>query len=297
MNALKASLVKALLRCCALLPLSLARALGRGTARLYWHAGGRARRITERNVQLAFPWMAPEKQRSLAMRSLCATGELAAEAGRVWLRDWSRVSRLIREVSGEELIHRARAEGRGVVVLAPHLGNWEVLGLHLPSLGPTVSLYEPPRLSALGPIMQRARERSGATLVPTDRRGVAQLLRALRGGAIAGILPDQVPSDLRAGENAPFMGVSCFTATLAHGLIRRSGALAVFGFAQRVPGGFALRFSAADPAVGGEDTGAALTALNLGIERCLQQCVEQYQWEYKRFRERPHRGPGRYDDI
>ena len=297
MNALKANLVTALLRVCALLPLSLARAMGRTAARIYWLSGGRARRVTERNIQVAFPRMSPAQQRALARRSLGATGELVAETGRVWLRNWSAVRPLVREVRGEELILRARAGGRGVVVLAPHLGNWEVLGLYLATLGPTVSLYEPPRLAALGPLIKRARQRSGASLVATDRRGVAQLLRALRRGGIAGILPDQVPSDLRAGENAPFMGVNCFTATLAAGMIRSSGALAVFGYAQRVRGGFALRFVAADDGVYDVDTRTALAAINHGVECCVEHCVEQYQWEYKRFRERPRRGPGLYDDL
>jgi len=133
--------------------------------------------------------------------------------------------------------------------------------------------------------------------VPTDMGGLAQLLGALRQGSIAGILPDQVPSDTNSGENAPFMGVPCFTGTLAPGLIRMTGALAVFGFAQRVPGGFILRYLAAEDAVYAEDTAVAVAAINRGVENCLRSCVEQYQWEYKRFRQRPRRRPGVYDDL
>ena len=68
MNALKAALVKGLLRLCSLLPLAWARALGRAAAALYWPLGGRSRKVTERNIELAFAGLAPAKQADLARR-------------------------------------------------------------------------------------------------------------------------------------------------------------------------------------------------------------------------------------
>jgi KDO2-lipid IV(A) lauroyltransferase len=297
MDALKATLVMFFLRCCSLLPLSWARALGRGAVRLYWPFGGRSRRVTERNIELVFPELAAPEQAALARRSLCATGELAAEMGHIWMRSWDHVHGLILEVHGAQLIEDSLAGGRGVIVLAPHLGNWEMIGLHLATLGSTVSLYEPPKLAKLGPVIEAARQRSGATLVPTDSRGLVKLLKSVKSGKISGILPDQAPAELNSGENSPFMGIPCFTGTLASNMIRRTGALAVFGYAERVPGGFVLRYLPAEDAIYDEDTQLSLAALNRGVERCVRQCVEQYQWEYKRFRVRPKSGPGIYDDL
>ena len=297
MNAIKAASIKGVLWLCALLPLSWVRALGRIAAALYWPVGGRSRRITERNIQLAFPELSAAEQLTLARRSIAATAELVMEMGHVWLKDWRYVQSLMLEVQGAELIEQAQREGRGVIVLAPHLGNWEMIGLHLGLLGPAVSLYEPPALAALGPMIERARQRSGATLVPTDARGLATLLKSVRRGNISGILPDQAPPDVKSGENSPFMGTDCFTGTLSSNMIRRTGALAVFGFAQRVQGGFILRYLPCDEAIYDEDTQVSLAALNAGVENCLRFCEEQYQWEYKRFRVRPRQGPGVYDDL
>jgi KDO2-lipid IV(A) lauroyltransferase len=297
MNALKAILVQFLLHFCALLPLSWARALGRGAVHLYWPFGGRSRKVTERNIELVFPELSPAEQKALARRSLCATGELAAEMGHVWLRPIEYVQGLIKSVEGAELVSAAREQGRGVIILAPHLGNWEISGLHLATLGPTVSLYEPPKLARLGPLVRSCRERSGATLVPTDGRGLAKLLKSVKRGQISGILPDQAPSELNSGQNAEFMGLPCFTGTLACNMIRRTGAVAVFSFSERVPGGFIVRYSPAEEAIYDEDTSVSLAALNRGVEACVRQCVEQYQWEYKRFRVRPKQGPGVYDDL
>lgn len=297
MDRLKALAALLLLRICTLLPLGLARALGRGLARLYWPFRARSRRVTERNIALAFPHLTAREQRALSRSSLAATAELMAEMGHVWLRDWAHVRSLILEVEGAELVTRAQAEGRGVIVLAPHLGNWEVVGLHLGTLGPTVSLYEPPRLADLDPVIRSARQRSGATLVPTDSRGLAKLLRSVRGGDISGILPDQCPSDPKSGMNVEFMGIPCFTGTLASNMIRRTGALALFGYAKRIPGGFKVRYFPADELIYSENDRTSLISMNRGVEACLSDCPAQYQWEYKRFRVRPRQGPGVYAGL
>lgn len=297
MDSLKASLIKALLQVFAWLPLSVARRIGRLVAGLLWPLGGNNRAVTLRNIELAFPGLAPAEQLDLARRSLSATFELATEMGHIWLRPWDYVRSLILEVHGAQQITEAVQSGRGVIVLAPHLGNWEVLGLHLGTLGATVSLYEPPKLAGLGPMIERGRQRSGATLVPTDSRGLARLLRSVKQGNISGILPDQAPRDVNSGENIEFMGIPCFTPTLASNMIRRTGALAVFGFAERVPGGFILRYLPAEPDIYDGDDRVSLLALNRGVEACVRYCVPQYQWEYKRFKVRPRKGPDVYQDL
>ncbi|MBT4520614.1 MAG: lysophospholipid acyltransferase family protein [Halieaceae bacterium] len=297
MNTLKTRVIVGLLYFCALLPLALARSLGRILGRIYWPIGGRSRKVTQRNIRAAFPELTPRQQDRLARRSIIATGELIAEMGHIWMRPWEYVAGLIKQVHGVELIVEAQEAGRGVIVLAPHLGNWEVVGLHAATLGTMISLFEPPPLPKLGSVIKKARERSGATLVPTDSRGLAKLLRSVKRGDLSGILPDQAPPELGSGENSPFMGVSCFTPTLASNMIRRTGALAVFCYARRIPGGFSLHYELAEPDIYNEDTGVSLAAMNRGVEACVRQCVEQYQWEYKRFRVRPRNGVGIYDDM
>ncbi len=297
MDKLRSALVRGLLHLSALLPLSVARALGRLVAQLYWPFGGRSRQVTLHNIRAAYPEASDAEHIALAKRSLMATAELIFEMGHVWMKPWSSVQGLIKETHGVELIIQAQREGRGVIALGPHLGNWELMGLHLATLGETVSLYEPPKMATLEAIVKKARQHSGAKLVPTTSRGLAQLLKSVKGGQIAGLLPDQVPAQLGSGQNSQFMGISCFTGTLASNIIRRTGALAVFGVAQRVPGGFIVRYELAESEIYDPDTAISLAALNRGVETALARCSEQYQWEYKRFRVRPKDGPGFYDDM
>lgn len=284
---MKARFVAALLWLSAWLPLWLSRAIGRGLGRVAWRVGGGPRRVTERNIALAFPELTLCLQKQLALDSLCATGELAAEMGFVWNRPWPTLREKILEIRGADAVRESLAAGRGVVMLGPHLGNWEIVGLHISQLGDAVALYEPPHMQVLDSMIRKARERSGSTLMPTDARGLASLIRALKRGGIAGILPDQVPPVVESGQNSMFMGMPCFTMTLASKLLQRSGATAFFGFAERVPGGFCLHYLPAPEDIYSDDLATSLKALNDGVEACLRYCPAQYQWEYKRFRERP----------
>jgi KDO2-lipid IV(A) lauroyltransferase len=57
--------------------------------------------------------------------------------------------------------------------------------------------------------------------------------------------------------------------------------------ALRVPGGWELHFLAVEEALYNENITISLAALNRGVESIIALAPEQYQWEYKRFRDRP----------
>lgn len=286
---MSARLITALLWLASRLPLEVSRFIGRGLGKLAWLLGGSARRVTERNIGLAFPELDAPRQAQLAQRSLQSTGELIAEMGFVWHRPWREVRKKVLEIRGEEAVKAALAEGQGVVLLAPHLGNWEVMGLFIAEWGNALALYQPPNMQALEGMVRRARERSGTSLVPTTARGLARLVKTLKQGGATGILPDQIPDVDEAGRNSEFMGVPCFTMTFASKLLQRTGAAAFFGFAERVDNGFRMHFLPAGKALYSDDLDLSLKVLNEGIEACVRRCPEQYQWEYKRFRTRPRR--------
>lgn len=290
-------LLRVALWCSYRLPLEWTRGLGRWLGRLLYRADGRSRRVTERNIALAYPELDPAAQQDLVRSSLEETGALAAEMGHVWHAPWPHTAGLIASAEGSDQVRQALDQGHGVIILAPHLGNWEVLGLHLATLGDTVALFEPPKIPGLGPIIQRARERSGSRLVPTDARGLAALVRCVRKGGISGILPDQVPDAAAGGHNVPFMGVTCGTASLACNLIRRSNASAFMGVAFRCKGGFRVHYVPAPEGVYHDDEVAALVAMNDAVADLVRGHDTQYQWSYKRFRCRPEDGTDHYRDL
>ncbi|MFO7649052.1 lysophospholipid acyltransferase family protein, partial [Halomonas campaniensis] len=188
----------------------------------------REREVTEINLAEVYPARSAAERRRLARESLTHSTATMLELGFAWMGAPERVEASILEVHGRELLDEARAEGRGVIVLAPHFGNWEVLNFWLSGHFPFTAMYEPPKITALDPVIRQGRERMGASLVPTNPRGVAALLKALKRSEAIGILPDQEP-DWGSGVFAPFFDRPAYTATLLPKLVARTEARVVTG--------------------------------------------------------------------
>lgn len=244
----------------------------------------REREVTERNLTVVYPDLANAERQTLARQSLRHSTATMLELGHAWMAEPSKVEASILTVQGRDKLDNARSEGRGVIVLAPHFGNWEVLNFWLSSHFPFTAMYEPPKITALDPVIRHGRERMGASLVPTNPRGVAALLKALKRSEAIGILPDQEP-DWGSGVFAPFFGRDAYTATLLPKLVARTQARVVTGVALRVPGkGFAIHFLDADERVYSPDDQTSATGVNASVEAAIDLEPAQYQWEYKRYR-------------
>ncbi|MBU3068702.1 lysophospholipid acyltransferase family protein [Aestuariicella sp. G3-2] len=277
----------------ARLPLWLSRGLGGVLGWASCVCRNSLYRVTRENLELCFPTMAEAERKQLIRDSLIETGKMMLETGAVWMKDQAWLESKILAVHQREILDEALAEGRGVVTLAPHLGNWEVLGLYLSEVPGATFLYQPPEIEEVDRIIREGREKAGATVVPTNRRGVLALLKVMKAGGFTGILPDQVP-DAAGGEFAPFYGVPALTMTLVNSLRERSGCKIIAAYAERVKGGFEIHFEHADERIYSEDTLTALTGLNKTVEKCVDAIPAQYQWEYKRFRKQPEGMPKLY---
>lgn len=286
-EALRAKAAIALLRTLSWMPVAAARKIGAFTGWAGWVFNSRHARITRINLALCFPELSENERKILGQKSLIESGKTAAEMGAVFLWPVERCLSLIESVENETLLTEAIAEGKGVVVLAPHLGNWELIGPYLAKRGRFVALYQPPREAELDRLLVSARARAGIHLAAANQRGVAGLFRELSGGAITGILPDQQPARKAGGVFAPFFGVSAFTATLLPKILQKTGARVICGVAFRTKTGFKLHFLEADPGLYDADETAAATAVNRDVQKCVRLAPEQYSWEYKRFRRRP----------
>jgi len=255
----------------------------------------RERQVTRTNLAEVYPSRQPAERHRLCRQSLTHSTATMLELGFAWMGAPERVEAAILAVHGRELLDEARAEGRGVIVLAPHFGNWEVLNFWLSGHFPFTAMYEPPKLAPLDPIIRQGRERRGAHLVPTNARGVAALLKALKRCEAVGILPDQEP-DWGSGVFAPFHERLAYTATLLPKLVARTEARVVTGVALRLPGkGYAVHFLAADERVYSADEITSATGVNASVEAAIALDPAQYQWEYKRFRKTPQEAEGRPD--
>lgn len=287
--------IKLFLRLCALLPLRGAHALGAAAGQLLTVLPNRSRTVTLTNLALCFPELPPRARRRLAVRSLRQMGRTATETGALWYWEAGRVLALARAVSGREAMDQALRAGKGGIILTPHLGNWEMIGLYCSAHYPLTSLYRPPRLQGLEDFMRSARERAGARLVPTNAAGVRYLYRALASGEFIGMLPDQEPAHGN-GIFAPFFGIPAYTMSLLARLVQKTGAPVFFAYAERLAGGagFHLHFTPAPQGFARGDVEEITAAMNIGVEACVRRIPEQYQWSYRRFRTRPEGAPRLY---
>jgi KDO2-lipid IV(A) lauroyltransferase len=280
----QAALARWLIGGLSLLPFGLARGCGTLLGNLLWYCPNRLRHTSESNIRLCFPELSDVAQRRLARASLIETAKNVTEAGAVWRWPVDKLVTLEERAEGEDILRSAMEKGRGVLLLAPHLGNWEFLSISVQARMRVISLYRPPRIRELDEFIRARRQRIGAEMVPADEAGLRRFLKALRSGRLCAILPDQEPLK-QHGVFAPFFGQPALTMTLASRLLRRYQAAPVFAYAQRVADGrFRVHFREAPSGLDDPDPETAAARLNLGVERCVRNCPEQYMWSYRRFR-------------
>ena len=171
-----------------------------------------------------------------------------------------------------------------MILLAPHLGNWEIANLYAARHFGVTSLYHSSGDYPLERIVRSFRERGGARMYALGTGGIRAALKALRRGECIGVMPDQVPLP-RQGVVAKFFGHAALTMTLVQRLAIRTGARVVCIYAQRLnDGAFAVRFSGVATALYDCDPSVSAQAMNDAVERCVREVPHQYQWEYKRYR-------------
>ena len=140
--------------------------------------------------------------------------------------------------------------------------------------------------------MAEIRTRRGHEMVPTTRSGVAALYRTLKAGGNVVVLPDQVPA---SGRYAKFFHQQALTDELSSRLLAKTGARALgICFLRQPTGSFAVKLIEPDETIYSVDIEASLDAVNALVEKCARYEIQQYQWEYKRFRERPAGEPKVY---
>lgn len=266
--------------------LSSARRIGKWLTPLFMVTNNDLKKISTKNIELVYPTLDSTQKEKLLRDTLESTLIGAFEMPVIWGSNQAKFDKLSIEVIDEHLFIDAVQQKKGVIAICPHVGNWEVFGRLLTRYGSVTSLYQPPKLSVMEQLVKQGRQLSGATLVPTDQRGIAALLRALKKGEITGILPDQVP-DKGSGEFAKFFERDAYTMKLVHKLVQKTACKVVLGYARRSNEGFEVIYKEAPEDIYSADSQTSLRALNQMVEWSIEDNVAQYQWGYKRYKVQP----------
>jgi KDO2-lipid IV(A) lauroyltransferase len=246
---------------------------------------------------LASPTYRRHMRENLALAGLsCARNAAIVEAGKgvmelpkIWLRLGEDVLALVARASGWEHVTAARAAGKGVLYLTPHLGCFEITAQYLAAqpgvdgtMQPITVLWRRPRQDWLVPVMEAGRA-TNLKLAPADLSGVRRLMKALRRGEASGLLPDQVPGN---GEGiwSPFFSKPAYTMTLAARLAEGSAAV-LLTYAERLPygAGYHIHFIPLSQPLSG-NLAERVAQINREIETLIRLCPGQYLWGYNRYK-------------
>ncbi|MDP7113980.1 MAG: lysophospholipid acyltransferase family protein [Myxococcota bacterium] len=262
----------------------------RGAAALLgdlWFFGLRVRRgVALDNVTGSALDPGPPARRSLVRRSCRNLVLNVLELPRWVVADRERFDTAV-EVAGGQHLRAAHAEGRGVVVVTAHLGNWELLGAAARRLGlPTSLVVRPLAGSRAQRWVAEQRRRSGVRVIEEGCGQLGAMSRALGRGDIVGLTVDQRPH--RGGVPATFLGRSTHISRTAASLALRTNAPLVVvtihrrGSGHRVEIQPPLRFHRDGRPVR-EQAAALARAYGECIERAIAEHPDQWLWHHRRF--------------
>lgn len=268
------------------LPYKLQLGLGRLIGRLLLKVGKSRRIVAETNIRLCFPQMTDADIAQMVRKNFENTGIALLETGMGWWwPDWRGKSKV--KVKGLEHIEQARAQGKGVLMLAMHYLSAEISCRGMGCANPTVVFYRPHNNPLMEYFQHRGRGRSNKYML--GKRDVKGLIKALHDGESCIYLPDQ---DYGAKRSlfVPFFAVKD-TATTTGTLIfaRQPNTVSCMVVPTRNEDGSGYTIEIMPPLeqFPTDNDEQDLITVNQALEHAILRQPEQYMWLHRRFKTRP----------
>ncbi|WP_133104245.1 lysophospholipid acyltransferase family protein [Psychrobacter sp. S4(2024)] len=246
-------------------------------------------RTVKINMALIAPTLSHLQKQALTKEIIYHQCLTSIESIKTWAMppDWSITQ--IRDVHNKDILLDGLASPNGMLAIVPHLGTWEMMNAWLNQFGSPTIMYKPVKGDITNNFILQGRARLNATLVPTDGSGVKAVFKTLKQGGFSIVLPDHVP-DPSGGVIVPFFGIETLTSTLASKLASKTKcALVGLVCIRRDDGhGFDIYcYKLDDPALYDRNTKTAAYALNLAMQRMIEDNYSHYMWGYRRFKHIP----------
>lgn len=181
---------------------------------------------------------------------------------------------------GVAALQEAHRTNRPVLLVTGHIGNYDAIRGGLIARGYRVGgLYRPMDNRFFNDHYVAAISRIGTPLFPRGRKGLADMIRFLRGGGMVGVVLDQSMGD---GAMLKFFGQDALTSLSPAEMALRYDALIIptYGI-RRADGGFDMVIEAPIP----HSTPEAMTqALNDSLEAQVRAHMDQWLWTHRRWK-------------
>lgn len=241
-------------------------------------AGYRPRALT--NLDYIWPELSPAEARKIADQSIDNFGRMLIEnySSKDFLAQLAKVTP---EGPGMQALEAARVEGRAVILVSGHFGNFQAVRACLKAHGHEAGgLYRPMSNPYVNAHYVKTVEAVGMPVFEQGRRGVAQLLKHLSKGGLAALLNDVY---VGSGAELPFLGKPALTATSAAEMALRHNAVLIPAYGIRQPDGISFRI-VLEQEVSHSDAVEMTAKLNQSLDARVRAMPGQWFWLHRRWK-------------
>jgi KDO2-lipid IV(A) lauroyltransferase len=248
---------------------------------------GIRRAVVERQLAAAFPEWSAERVHDTARAAYEQFGRTTIEAAVLPRYDPRKVLDLVDDPPDWHLVERALSLGRGLMLVAGHLGNWELAGSYLAARGlPMHAVARQMENPLFDGYLTRTRRRLGVEAI-WDGEAVRRVPRALRENGVVALLVDQGAVGL-ASTWVPFFGRLAKTPRGPGVFALRLRSPVIFVAPLRKPDGrFAFgmeEIPVADTGDRNADVDRIVADYTAALERWVRRAPEQYFWHHRRWK-------------
>ena len=274
-----------------ILTLSNLQKMGRGVGRFAYFVLLKDRGIIEKQLELIFPELDPFQRKQWTRECFTHFGQM--------LFEFMSLPQILHDeanllyVENEDSIKNAIQMGKGVILLAMHSGNWELISAYAKRSGlkmkAATTNFPDPRINEL---IENQREHENMEIL---RRGtsssIRKLLNCLREKEVLVLAIDQDTNVLSTW--VPFFGIPAKTPIGASVFAIKTGAPVVSYNVIRQPNGtFRMRFETLGSFVRQhsemeQDVYSVTKKMNLHLEKRIRENPQQWAWFHRRWRHHP----------
>jgi KDO2-lipid IV(A) lauroyltransferase len=276
-----------------LLPRRARLACGRALGSLVFFLDRRHQAITFDNVAAAFgDSKTEEDKRAIARGAFQHFGAMLIELITLGRPSWSELGPMF-EVEGADRLEKARARGKGVILVAAHFGNWELHAIaHGYLFGRIFLIARAQDNRYLNDWLEKVRGISGNEVV-YKQRALRQMVKLMRAGETVAFVSDQ-NVHLDDAVFVDFFGRKAATTPVPSWFALKTGASLVPVFCYPLPDG---RYRAVyegpieASAFENMEEEAAILAMTQELaslqERYIRERPDIWLWMHRRWRTRP----------
>lgn len=293
----EAALIRVGIALLTLMPRRMVLGLAWSAAWVGFLVAPRPRSVAIANLDVAFgDEISPARKRQIARRSfqnLAMTMTSLLHAHRVTPKKLDAFCTI-----DESHLAELKQSGQAVIIITPHYGNWEILGLKLAAAGyPLTVIAQDMPNTQTERILAELRSVTGNRVI-SQQAATIKLYRALRRGEWTAALTDLNAPRGGGGVWIDFFGLPVYNNSSVAWLAIKTRAAVMGCAAVPLPGG---RVDIRVTPIAYETTDdldadvARLSAACLGFcEEVVRRDPDHWLWTYKRWKRRPHAEQGQY---